>query len=188
MWLEASKTFPDLSTERLRLRSINLADVDAFFDIHSDAETLRYWSGAPISKRSEAESLVRKEMEWSVSGQAINWGIALPETNQLIGKFTLFQYSEQNRRAEVGYLLNRDYWGRGYMSEVMECALSYAFDVLNLRRLEADTDPENTASLALLEKFSFKREGYFRKRWLVCDKWLDSVMLGLLKEDYLDRS
>ena len=130
MWQESCKSIPELETPRLRLRAIGMADTDAFFDIYSDAETLRYWSGAPISNLSEAEDLLRKELEWSIKGQCINWGIALPSSNRLIGKFTLFQYSEQNRRAEVGYILNRRYWGQAYMSEVMKCALDFAFDVL----------------------------------------------------------
>jgi len=170
------------------LRPISMRDCEAFFDIFSDAETLRYWSGEPISKPGEAESLVRRELEFSESGSCITWGIALPDSNRLIGKITLFQFSDQNRRAELGYLLNRRYWGMGYMSEVMECVLDYAFDVLKLHRLEADTDPENSASLAVLEKFCFQREGMFRQRWYVCGKWLDSVMLGLLRKDYENRA
>ncbi|MFC1797449.1 GNAT family N-acetyltransferase [Pseudomonadota bacterium] len=60
--------------------------------------------------------------------------MALPDSNRLIGKFVLFQFSEQNRRAEVGYILNRRHWGQGYMSEVMSCVLDYAFDVINPQR------------------------------------------------------
>lgn len=179
-----SKPAPELRTARLSLRPITKQDTGAFFNIFSDVETLRYWSDVPISQLSEAESLIQKELEWSGSGKSITWGIALPESDLLIGKFTLFQFSEQNRRAEVGYVLDRRYWRMGYTSEVMECVLNFAFDSLQLHRLEADTDPENTASLALLEKFGFQREGMFRDRWNMNGQWLDSVMLGLLRPDY----
>ena len=178
---------PELPTTRLLLRPITMEDRDAFFDIHSDAETLKYWSGEPISEPGEADALVRRELEFSLQGKCVNWAVALPDSNRLIGKFVLFQFSEQNRRAEVGYILNRRHWGLGYMSEVMSCVLDYAFNVLDLHRLEADTDPDNVASLALLEKFGFRREGLFRQRWYVNGKWLDSVMLGLLKKDYQSR-
>jgi RimJ/RimL family protein N-acetyltransferase len=70
------------------------------------------------------------------------------------------------------------------MAETMAAVLAYAFDVLKLYRVEADSDPGNTASLALLEKFGFTREGLFRERWLMDEKWFDSVMLGLLEDDY----
>jgi RimJ/RimL family protein N-acetyltransferase len=179
---------PRLQTERLLLRPITMADRDAFFDIHSDAETLKYWSGEPISERSEADSLVKREIEMSLQEKCLNWAVALPDSNLLIGKFVLFTFSEQNRRAEVGYILDRRHWGLGYMSEVMSCVLDYAFNVLKLHRLEADTDPDNVASLALLEKFGFSREGLFRQRWYINGQWLDSVMLGLLKQDYQNRA
>jgi ribosomal-protein-alanine N-acetyltransferase len=53
-----------------------------------------------------------------------------------------------------------------------------------LHRIEADTDPENLPSLALLEKFGFEREGFFHERWHVHGKWHDSVMLGLMESRY----
>ena len=179
-----TKTAPELQTARLRLRPLSVTDSAAFLDIFSDVETLQYWSGEPISDHSEAESLIRRDLEFSGDGTCINWGVALPDSNRLIGKFVLFQFSEQNRRAEVGFILDRRHWGLGYMSEVMECMLDYAFDALELHRLEADTDPDNAASLAILEKYGFQREGLFRQRWYVGGKWLDSVMLGLLKADF----
>ena len=114
----------------------------------------------------------------------MSWGIALPDSNLLIGKICLFQISEQNRRAEIGYLLNRRQWGKGYMTEAMVFVLAYAFEGLGLHRIEADTDPENLPSLALLEKFGFAREGLFHDRWYVHGKWHDSVMLGLLASTY----
>jgi RimJ/RimL family protein N-acetyltransferase len=84
----------------------------------------------------------------------------------------------------VGYILDRRHWNKGYMSEAMARMIDHAFNDLNLNRLEADTDPGNTASLALLERFGFRREGLFRQRWLVHGKWHDSVMLGLLRGDW----
>ena len=164
-----------------------MTDNEAFLDLFSDAETLQYWSGEPINELHEAETLIRRDLECSMEGKCIVWGVALPDSNRLIGKFILFQFSEQNRRAEVGYILDRRYWGQGYMSEVMACVLDHAFNVLKLHRLEADTDPDNTASLDILEKFGFQREGLFRQRWYVYGKWLDSVMLGLLRTDYNSR-
>lgn len=185
IWQQACAALPELHTARLRLRPIDSGDSQAFFDIFSDAETLRYWSGVPVTEHKEAEALLQRELDWSSTGQCINWGIALPGLNTLVGKFTLFHYDEQNRRAEVGYILDRRYWGQGYMSEVVRCVLDYAFDVIKLHRLEADSDPANIASLALLEKVGFQREGLFRERWNVNGQWLNSTMLGLLRDDYL---
>lgn len=172
-----------MTTGRLLLRAIAASDREAVLDIFSDEETMRYWSREPIASLAEADALIEKELEWAALDTCINWGIALAETGLLIGKITLFQINEQNRRAEVGYLLNRRYWGKGYMTEAMACVVSWAFDELELHRIEADTDPENLPSLALLDRFGFIREGLFRDRWYVHGKWHDSIMLGLLKKN-----
>jgi len=171
-------------TERLLLRPLSMSDSGAFHDIFSDAETLQYWSREPITRLEEAESLVQQDMEWSASDSCLCLGVALPDSNLLIGKITLFQINQQNRRAEIGYILERRQWGKGYMTEAVGWLLAYAFNVLKLHRLEADTDPDNIPSLALLENLGFSREGLFRDRWWVHGKWHDSVMLGLLEENY----
>ena len=116
---------------------------------------------------------------------AILWGIALKSNNKLIGTCTIFKISQQNKIGEAGYILNRAYWGKGLMTEAMNTVLDYAFNKLDFHRIEADTDPKNIASLALLEKLGFQREGYFRERWFVHGTWHDSVMLGLLRKEYL---
>ncbi len=171
-------------TTRLVLRALEKRDAESFLTIFSEPETMRYWSASPIASLEEAHELLKREFEFTDSGAARTWGIALSDTDYVIGKFTLFQFSEQNRRAEVGYVLAHQHWGKGYMSEAMRCILDHAFNELDLHRLEADTDPENEGSLALLEKFGFRREGLFRDRWLLDGAWTDSVMLGLLKDDY----
>ena len=173
-----------MQTERLLLRPLKMSDSGAYLDIFSDTMTLLYWSNEPISSIEEAESLIRQDIEWSASDNCICLGVALADSNLIIGKVTLFQLSEQNRRAEIGYVLDRRHWGKGYMTEALGWLLDYAFDELKLHRLEADTDPDNLPSLALLEKFGFAQEGLFRDRWWVHGKWHDSVMLGLLEEDY----
>jgi ribosomal-protein-alanine N-acetyltransferase len=178
----------EMRTARLILRPLEISDSSAFLSIFSDAETMLYWSKEPISTIEEAESLIQQDIKWSASDNCICLGVALAESNLIIGKVTLFQLDRQNRRAEIGYVMDRRHWGKGYMTEAMEWLLDYAFDVLKLHRIEADTDPDNIPSLALLEKFGFSREGLFYDRWWVHGKWHDSVMLGLLENDYRKNS
>jgi len=176
-----------VSTRRLLLRPFLKSDRAAVLDLFSDARTMLYWSSEPITSLEEVDDRIQQEIDWHSKEKCFNWAIALPDSNQFIGKICLFQFNEQNRRAEIGYVLNRKHWGKGYMSEAMEFLLAFAFGELDLHRIEADTDPENLPSLALLEKFGFQREGLFRDRWFVHDKWHDSVMLGLLQEAWNQR-
>lgn len=176
--------FRRLETARLRLRHLDPGDAAAYHGIFSDSETMRFWSGEPIETLDEARDMLDRDLEWVKSGDALCWGIALPESNRLVGKISLYLFSRQNRRAEVGYILDRSHWGRGLMSEALDAVLEFAFDELDLHRVEADVDPDHAASLALLARFGFVREGLFRDRWHVHDRWHDSVMLGLLARDY----
>ncbi|HLF29988.1 MAG TPA: GNAT family N-acetyltransferase [Xanthomonadales bacterium] len=175
---------PVLESSRLRLRPLSLEDAPAVFEIHSDPETLKYWGHGRMATEAEAANLIRGNLEWVESGMSIYWAMEFLSRPGLIGTCTLFKMDEQNRRAEVGYILNRTFWGQGLMSEALSTMIDYAFQTLELHRLEADTDPKNSVSLALLKKFGFKHEGYFRERWWVHGQWLDSDMLGLLRSEY----
>lgn len=175
--------FRDLKTPRLNLRHLEPGDAYGYLDIFSDPQSMVFWSDEHITTLAEAEEMLAEDFKWVESGEALCWGIALPETNQLIGKISLYFFSKQNRRAETGYILNREHWGRGLMSEALAAVLGYAFNELNMHRIEADVDPDHAASLALLEKFGFAREGTLRDRWFVHGEWHDSIMLGLLAHD-----
>jgi RimJ/RimL family protein N-acetyltransferase len=73
------------------------------------------------------------------------------------------------------------------MYQALEAVIDFAFNTLDFHRIEADVDLQNAGSLGLLEKLGFKREGFFRERWYVYNQWQDSVMLGLLKQDWQSR-
>lgn len=170
----------ELDTRGLHLRRVRLSDADALFTILSDPESMKYWSTPPISDHSEAIKVLREDLESDAQGNSICWAVTRQDTGEMIGKCILFQFSPANRRAEIGFILNRDYWRQGLMQQALEAVINFAFNDLNLHRLEADVDPDNAGSLGILAKFGFEREGLFRDRWLVGQNWVDSVMLGLL--------
>ena len=70
------------------------------------------------------------------------------------------------------------------MYQALEAVIDFAFNTLELHRIEADVDTENAGSLGILEKLGFKREGLFRERWFVYGERQDSVMFGLLKHEW----
>ncbi len=175
---------PTLHTARLMLRELRQSDAEAVFTIFSDPETVLYWGHDLLTDKSQAEEVVRTNLECIAAGNCYHWAIEHAATAEVIGTCTLFHIDVNNRRAELGYVLKRDFWRRGLMTEALIAVIEFSFDTLDLHRLEADTDPNNAASNALLEKFGFVREGFFRERWFVRGLWLDSDMWGLLKSEY----
>jgi RimJ/RimL family protein N-acetyltransferase len=170
-----------LHTERLVLRPLADGDGDALFAIFSDAETLRYWSRLPMTACAEAEALIEDDRRGFAAGTSIRWALVRRDDQRLIGTVTLFKLERAHRRAEIGYILERGAWGRGYLREALTAVLAHGFGPLGLHRIEADIDPRNAASIRALEHFGFVREGVLRERWRVGGEVSDSLVMALLE-------
>lgn len=178
-------TLPTLTTPRLTLRSIEPSDGPALFEIFSDREVMRYWSSLPWIDPTQGVEFVESLRPLFVEGTLYQWGVVSTSKDSLIGTCTLAHLDLQNRRAEIGFILRRDHWGQGFMSEAVSKLLQFAFSELALHRIEADVDPRNAPSIRLLERLGFQREGYLRERWLVGDEINDTVMYGVLGREWL---
>jgi RimJ/RimL family protein N-acetyltransferase len=123
-------------------------------------------------------------MGFFTARSALRWSITRPVDDRMLGHVALFNFSEQSGRADIGYGLSRAHWGQGHMHEALTAVVDFAFGPLSLRRLEADIDPRNQASLRALERLGFSREGLLRERWLVGDELSDTAFLGLLAREW----
>lgn len=179
-----SEKLPLIEAERIRLRHLESGDIDSLFEIFSDDETMHYWSSPPFQTRSEAAKLLAHIHECFTKKSLFQWGIALKTDDKIIGTTTLFHLDAENRRAEIGYALDRRFWGEGYVNEALNALFEYAFENFNLHRLEADVDPRNSASIKVLERLGFQKEGYLRERWHVGGEVQDALFYGLLEKDW----
>lgn len=173
-----------LDTLRLRLRPLIEADAPQLFAIHSDPLTMRYWSTPPWTDPAEGLRLVERDRKRLADGTAIRFGLEERETAEVIGTCSLHNFHHENRRAEIGYSLNRARWGRGLMHEALGALLTHGFGHLALHRVEADIDPRNLASARSLERLGFVREGILRERWIVGGEICNSAFYGLLRSDW----
>lgn len=171
---------PVLETERTRLRPFRESDRDALFEVFGDPEVARYWAFPAWTEVAQAAAYIAPRVP---SSSSLPWAIADRGSDRLIGTATIFNLHREQGRAEIGYSLQRAQWGKGLAREAVARVLAYGFDDVKLRRFEADIDPRNTASLGLIERFGFTREGYMRDRWLVNGESCDSVVFGLLARD-----
>jgi len=173
-----------ITTTRLILRKPRPEDADAFYAVYSNQEAMRYWSTPPHVDIKETNKVIENSIRGWETKDYYDFSIELTEDNQVIGKAALHNIHKSSRRAEVGYLLSPDYWGQGYMKEAMTALIEHAFETLELRRLEADIDPENAASRLLLERLGFRKEGELKERWEIGGKITDSHLFGLLARDW----
>lgn len=170
-------------TARLNLRALEESDVAALFAIHSNREAMRYWDASLWQSDERGRAMIARDRA-STTRDYLRVGIALASGRALLGTCALWRIDPQNRRAEIGYILDRHAWGHGYMHEALSALIEYGFTHLGLNRLEADTDPRNDRSTRLLERLGFLREGFFRERCIVDGEVSDAAMYGLLRSDW----
>ena len=175
---------PTLKTPRLTLRSLSEPDVADVFAVFSDPVVMRYWDSAPMTTLQDAMRYIDHIHRGFRRRDLFQWGIADAATDAVIGTCTLTHYSPTHQRSELGFALRHVRWGQGLGSEAVTAVIAFAFDSLNLNRIEADVDPRNERSLRLLERLGFQREGYLRQRYYMNGERQDSLLLGLLKSDW----
>jgi RimJ/RimL family protein N-acetyltransferase len=173
-----------LRTQRLLLRPLREADAPALFSIFSDARVMRYWSSSAWQSLDAARAQIDRDAKAMAAGEYLQLGMERVADLQLLGRCALFNRVAQSRRADVGYAMAHDAWGRGYMFEALSALLRFGFSDLDLNRVEADIDPRNERSARLLERLGFKKEGHLRERWIVGDELSDTALFGLLRRDF----
>jgi len=180
-----TKLLPTIEAERISLRSIEESDLDQLYAIFADPKVMRYWSTLPLESIEEARTLLEEIQTGNQQRTMLKWGVALKETDIMIGTVTLFHLEPSQGRAEIGYAQARAYWGHGYIHEALQSLLTYAFEEMKLRRVEADVDPRNGASIKTLERLGFQKEGFLRERWHVGGEIQDALFYGLLEREWL---
>jgi ribosomal-protein-alanine N-acetyltransferase len=175
---------PTIEGATLRLRSLTLDDVDAVFRLYADKEATRFGYQPKMDDLADATTLVRQIQELAEAGDILHWGVARRSDDLIVGHATLFAFEKRGMRAEVGYSVQKDFWGKGLGTEALGILVRHAFEDRGLRRLEADVDPRNVGSLRILERNGFVQEGYLRERWEIDGDIQDSVLFGLLVRDW----
>lgn len=175
---------PTLAAPRLQLRWMAASDLEDLHAVFANPDVMRYWSHAAWPHRDEASIYLEAMERGFTQGTLFQWGIALRGDDRVIGTVTLSGIDLGQGRADLGFALSRDHWGRRYAREALTVLLPHVFGELGLRRLEADVDPRNQSSLRTLEAVGFRREGYLRQRWQIAGELQDSVLMGLLASDW----
>jgi ribosomal-protein-alanine N-acetyltransferase len=182
--LENDAAFPELATQRLRLREIVMGDVPALFAIHSDADAMKWFGVDPMRTPTEAEALVETFAAWrKAPNPGTRWGLERIADGALIGSCGLFAWNRKADSCATGFELARSAWGEGYMQEALAAALAWGFTAMELNRVGAQVHPDNTHSIRLVEKLGFRREGLLREvaRWNA--RYHDLAQYSLLRRE-----
>ncbi len=149
--------FPVLKTERLTLRQLVSSDDKEIFALRSDDNVNKYLDRKPSKSIDDAKNFIQTINENIQRNDSIYWAITLNGTNKLIGTICLFDFSDDNSKAEIGYELLPDFQGKGIMQEATSKVIDFGIQHIGLNSIEAYTHSENQSSARLLEKFNFKK-------------------------------
>jgi RimJ/RimL family protein N-acetyltransferase len=181
--LAGEDTLPTLMAGSYQLRPLRAEDKHAIFAIFSNLEVTKFWGFSTFERLEQADTFIAATVAGFYERRLLEWGVVLEGEGTVIGTVALTDWSHEHRRAEIGYALERSWWGRGVMQVVLPELLRFGFGMLGLHRVEADVDPRNTASIRLLDRLGFKHEGYQRQRYLVNGEFQDAVLFGLLRDE-----
>ncbi|ELN6934684.1 GNAT family N-acetyltransferase, partial [Vibrio navarrensis] len=106
-----------IETERLILRALVEDDARDLFGIFSDHDVMKYWNSSPWVSIDEARLFIANSAQAMNSNTEVTLGIYLKSTGQLLGKIMLFNYAKESRRAEIGFGVSRNFWGKGIVHE-----------------------------------------------------------------------
>ena len=170
-----------LEGQKVRLRPVEERDLPRFVEWLADREVTRWL--AAMGKPPTLED----EREWYESKRGdpdnVMWAIETLE-GQLVGNVEL-RLSPRARRAEMGIAIqDRRQWNLGLGTDAVRLVLEYAFDDLELNRVELTTDEENARAIRCYEKCGFQREGLLRQHRLIDGKFGNTLVMAALAEEW----
>ena len=148
--------FPFLSTQRLVLRPLTMADAPALAALRSIEEMNRYIDRAPFISLEEAQNQVTRLNTGMANGTNAYWVICYKTDDTLIGTCCLFNFCNDKLSAEIGYELHPLHQGKGIAAEAVAAVVNYAVNTIGVKQLEAVIQPGNVKSVALISNLGFK--------------------------------
>ncbi len=178
---------PELTTERLTLRKMLVADTSDMYEYASREEVTRYLTWMPHSDRSYTREYLQYLGNRYSAGMFYDWAIVYEPDCKMIGTcgFTSFNCSHDS--AEVGYVLNPEYWGKGIAPEAVSRVLEFGFEDLGLHRIEARFMEENDRSRRVMEKVGMTFEGIIREGMFVKGNYVNVGVCSVLASEWKEK-
>ncbi|PKM52575.1 MAG: RimJ/RimL family protein N-acetyltransferase [Firmicutes bacterium HGW-Firmicutes-7] len=154
-----------------------------FFDQYVSTRTSEFYT-IKYQAQLIQDNVLQRERD-----EKYTFGIFVKDTDMLIGSITLSEVLRGPlQNCFIGYYLDLEHNGKGFMTEAVALVLRYAFDILHLHRIEAGVMPHNKGSIRVLEKAGFQKEGIARKNVNIKGNWEDHQVLAIISEDLEGRS
>lgn len=173
-----------LTTDRLELRKFTEEDLEAIFDYASNEENTRFLSWSTHESREDTDRFLRIQKDAMLKGSEYNYAVVDRATGRTIGSSGLTRFEGEMTSAELGYVLHREFWGRGYATEIARELLRYGFQELGFKRIHAYSFQGNEASRRVLEKVGMRYLCIEEVQTMRYDAPVPSYHFEILQEEY----
>ncbi len=172
-------------TERLKLRFIDLSDLDSIHKLHSLPETDEYNALGIPDNVMETQSIIEPWIAENKSSKIRNYTFAIENrlNSEFIGLIGLKLGNEKYKRGEVWFKIHSDHWRMGYATESLKAIINFGFESRKLHRIEAGCAVDNIGSIKVLEKVGMIREGRGRQVLPLKSGWSDNFEYSILETD-----
>ena len=170
-------------SSQITLREFEFFDWTAVQEYASDKDVTKFMIWGPNNEQSTKQFL-REAIARNQEIPRRSYEYAIVLSDDLIGGCTLTLLHHEDRMAEVGYVLNKAYWGNGYALQALQLLLKLAFDKLALHRVIASCNAVNKQSERVMQKAGMRKEGHFLRDCFIKGKWRDTLLYAILEDEY----
>jgi ribosomal-protein-alanine N-acetyltransferase len=151
------------------------------FELRTDDDVMRFIGRSKPTSINEVVNMLESNLESMAKQEALLFAMEEKESGYHLGTIGFWRTKPEHFRAELGYMLRKEYWGKGLVSEAIQEIVKYAFSETNLHSLEAEIDPKNLGSARVLEKNGFVKEAHFKENFFWNGTFEDSAIYSLLR-------
>jgi ribosomal-protein-alanine N-acetyltransferase len=175
----------ELKSERLKLRLIELNDLESIHILHSLPETDKYNTLGIPENIAVTKAIITPWISENKKDDILNYTFAIEnnKTDEFIGLFGLKLWNKKNQRGEIWYKIHSNFWNNGFATEAVNLVFDFSFDALNLHRIQAGCAVDNIGSIKVLEKTGMIREGRGRQILPLKGGWSDNFEYSILDTD-----
>lgn len=175
-----------LHTQRLLIRNFIDADLENFLSYRNDPIVAKYQGWDFPYPREKALLFIEemKDIHVPRQGRWLQLAVELKEAGELIGDVAFRVKNNDARQTVIGYSFASTHWQKGYATEALTALLDYLFEDVDMHRITADCDVENTGSWKTLEKLGFRREAHFIESFSVNGEYTSEYHYGILQREW----
>lgn len=175
---------PLLATNRLILRKFTVEDAMDVFEYAREPEVARYVTWDAHKSIGDSINFINWTLDRYDSDEAGEWAIEYRETGRIIGGMGFVQIDTVNSCGAIGYVLSKEYWGKGLMTEAVKRLIRFGFEEMGLNRIEAVHIPENVASGKVMQKAGMFYEGLLKQKMYAKGRYWDVKQYAAVKDEW----